>query len=260
MKKIFSLLLLLSGAFFLAQPVVNAQDCGANAPDLQMKWTHYVVQHPVDMTNEVHVCPGAQLGLQVNIEPAQTYQTNNVVWSTGVNSQYLEPVIEEGAYFYTLTNPNNGCVYTSQTVWVYKDATPDEQASVTNNNNLITVTNASSFETIRWMRNGSFLKKPDGTVITGSTYTMKRAGTYWAFATSEGCDVSSQQFMYLNNGLMLHSVAEIDLTKDETIVMIVDRMGVQMRTDGSNLQNGQLYFVIIKSSTGEIDKVPILKE
>ncbi|QQR50623.1 hypothetical protein IPF86_01735 [Candidatus Nomurabacteria bacterium] len=225
-----------------------------------MKWTHYIVQHPVDWTNEVHVCPGVQLALQVNIVPAQTYQTDNVVWSTGVNSQYLEPVIEEGAYFYTLTNPNNGCVYTSQTVFVYKDAFPDEQeATVSNNSNLLTVDNASAFETIRWMRNGSFLMKPDGTVITGPTYKMKRTGTYWAFATEGGCDVSSQQFYYLNNGVMLHSVAELDLSEDESIVMIVDRMGVQMRTDGSNLQNGQLYFVIIQSSTG-IEKVPILKE
>lgn len=253
MKKIFSLLLLLSGAIFLTPPA-TAQDCIEN-PSLSMNWAHWLVDHPVDPSNEVHICAGEHVNLSSMIIPPPPVGIS-IKWSNDHVGQYIEPVYP-GSYFYTVTYPS-GCVYTSETVTVIDDAIAG-QVFVTNNNSLLTVTNAGDFETIRWKRGGSFITKPNGQQITGATYQMKRPGIYWAFTSSGGCYSESEQFTYSNNVVVLSSLKELELCHNEFIVNVTDYMGNRISNDGDEMQPGKMYIVTVQNDTGA-EQIKVMKK
>ncbi len=254
MKQLFSLLLLLSEAIFLTQPA-NAQGCTEN-PTLEMNWAHFLVDHPVDESNQVHICSGEYANLNSLITPIPPVGIS-ITWSNGHAGQYIEPV-SPGTYHYTVTYPFTGCSYTSETVTVVDDAVEDE-IFVTNSNGLLTVTNAVSFETIRWKRNGSFVTKPNGSWLMGSTYQMKRPGTYWAYASSGGCFSQSEQFTYSNNVIVLNSLKELELFQNEFIISVTDYMGARMSTDGEDMDSGKMYIVTIQNKTG-VEQITVLKK
>lgn len=253
MKKIFSLLSLLAVVVFLT-PSAKGQGCTEN-PTLGMQWAFWLVDHSVDPSNVVHICAGEHVNLSVQISPMD-YDPSWITWSTGGVGKYIEPVYP-GQYYYTITYPS-GCAYASQMVTVLDDAVPSELVMVSNTNNLLTVTNASSFENFRWYYGNQPLYKPDGSYVTGSTYQMKRPGTYSVRATKDGCNVMSSSFTFKKSVILVRTSADVVLSPGERIVAIIDVTGRQMPTKIEALHSG-MYMVTLENA-GKQKSMQIQKE